>query len=144
MKFKIDLTNYSITELPSYIIEVDNISIILDKLLEEINQFNLELKWDGMWSVTEAENRLIDGWKLIVFNSNDKIKGWYWLDKIGVSRNLYINKEYRNRGIGREMNLALFNICKKVNMNEIVCYIDDWNISSIKCIENSGWSRVIE
>jgi RimJ/RimL family protein N-acetyltransferase len=144
MKFKIDLTNYSITEIPSYIIEVDNISIILDKLLEEINQFNSELKWDGMWGVTEAENRLIDGWKLIVFTPTETIKGWYWLDKEGVSRNLYINKEYRNRGIGREMNLALFNICKKVNMNEVVCYIDDWNISSIKCIENSGWSRVIE
>jgi RimJ/RimL family protein N-acetyltransferase len=144
MKFKIDLTNYDIVKIPSYIIEVDNITIILDKLLKEIDQFNSELKWDGMWGITEAESRLIDGWKLIVFNPTETIKGWYWLDKEGVSRNLYINKEYRNRGIGREMNLALFNICKKINMNEAVCYIDDWNISSIKCIENSGWSRVIE
>ncbi len=141
MKFKIDLTNYNIVEIPSYIIEIDAITPILDKLLDEINQFNSEIKWDGMWDITEAENRLIDGWKFIVFIPDNTIKGWYWLDTDGVSKNLYINKEYRNRGIGRKMNLALFNICKRINMSEVVCYIDDWNISSIKCIENSGWKR---
>jgi RimJ/RimL family protein N-acetyltransferase len=141
MKFKIDLTNYNIVEIPSYIIEVNNITPILDKLLDEIDQFNREIKWDGMWGVTEAENRLIDDWKLVVFTPNDTIKGWYWLDTMGVCKNLYVNKEYRNRGIGRDMNLALFNICKKINMNEAVCYIDDWNISSIRCIENSGWEK---
>lgn len=141
MKFKIDLTNYDIVEISSYIIEVDNITHILDKLLDEIDQFNREIKWDGMWGVTEAETRLIDGWKLVVFTPNDTIKGWYWLDTMGVCKNLYVNKEYRNRGIGRDMNLALFNICKKINMNEVVCYIDDWNISSIRCIEKSGWKR---
>jgi len=141
MKFKIDLTNYNIVEIPSYIIEMNNITPILDKLLDEIDQFNREIKWDGMWGVAEAENRLIDDWKLVVFTPNDTIKGWYWLDTMGVCKNLYVNKEYRNRGIGRDMNLALFNICKKINMNEVVCYIDDWNISSIRCIENSGWER---
>jgi len=141
MKFKIDLTNYNIVEIPSYIIEVNNITPILDKLLDEIDQFNREIKWDGMWGVTEAETRLIDDWKLVVFTPNDTIKGWYWLDTMGVCKNLYVNKEYRNRGIGRDMNLALFNICKKINMNEAVCYIDDWNISSIRCIENSGWEK---
>ena len=141
MKFKIDLTNYNIVEIPSYIIEVNNITPILDKLLDEIDQFNREIKWDGMWGVAEAENRLIDDWKLVVFTPNDTIKGWYWLDTMGVCKNLYVNKEYRNRGIGRDMNLALFNICKKINMNEAVCYIDDWNISSIRCIKNSGWKK---
>lgn len=141
MKFKIDLTNYNITESPSYIIEVDDITFVLDELSEAINEFNQEIKWDGMWDLIEAENRLKNNWKLILFKPTDKIKGWYWLDKEGVSKNLYVNKEYRNKGVGREMNLALFNICKKINVNEIVCYIDDWNISSIKCIENSGWKR---
>ena len=141
MKFKIDLTNYNITESPSYIIEVDDITFVLDELSESINEFNQEIKWDGMWDLIEAENRLKNNWKLILFKPTDKIKGWYWLDKDGVSKNLYVNKEYRNKGVGREMNLALFNICKKINVNEIVCYIDDWNISSIKCIENSGWKR---
>lgn len=141
MKFKIDLTNYNITEPPSYIIEVDDITFVLDELSEAINEFNQEIKWDGMWDLIEAENRLKNNWKLILFKPTDKIKGWYWLDKEGVSKNLYVNKEYRNKGVGREMNLALFNICKKINVNEIVCYIDDWNISSIKCIENSGWKR---
>lgn len=141
MKFKIDLTNYNITEPPSYIIEVDDITFVLDELSEAINEFNQEIKWDGMWDLIEAENRLKNNWKLILFKPTDKIKGWYWLDKDGVSKNLYVNKEYRNKGVGREMNLALFNICKKINVNEIVCYIDDWNISSIKCIENSGWKR---
>jgi RimJ/RimL family protein N-acetyltransferase len=144
MKFKIDLTNYNIIESPSYIIEVEDIAFVLDELSEAINEFNQEIKWDGMWDLIEAENRLSNNWKLILFKPTDKIKGWYWLDKEGVSKNLYVNKEYRNKGVGREMNLALFNICKKINVNEIVCYIDDWNISSIRCIENSGWSRVIE
>jgi RimJ/RimL family protein N-acetyltransferase len=144
MKFKIDLTNYSITETPYYVIEVDITTIVLDKLSDAINEFNTEIKWDKMWNIAEVETRLRDNWKLILFKPNDKIKGWYWLDNTLEPKNLYINKEYRNRGIGKEMHLGLLNICKRINMNEVVCYIDDWNTSSIKCIENAGWSRVIE
>jgi len=143
MKFKIDLTKYIISNIPSSIIEVDISTINLDELFEAINEFNAEIKWDGMWNIIEAECRLKNNWRLILFKPNGIIKGWYWLDNTNEPKNLYINKEYRNKGVGKDMHLALINICKKINMNEVICYIDDWNISSIKCIENAGWSAVI-
>lgn len=144
MRFRIDLTNYSIKQIPSSIIEVDITTIDLKELSNAIAEFNEEIKWDGMWDIIEAENRLRTNWKLILFKPNGVIKGWYWLDNTNEPRNLYVNKDYRNQGVGKNMHLALLNICKKINMSEVICSIDDWNISSIKCIENAGWSAFIE
>jgi GNAT superfamily N-acetyltransferase len=144
VKFKINLENYNTTRIPYSISEVDSNTFNLNELSEEIYTFNEELKWDGMWNLNDAENRLKNNWRLIIFNPGGMIRGWYWVDDTGICQNLYINKEYRNKGIGKYMHLALFNICKKINMSEVICYIDDWNISSIKCAQNAGWCAVIE
>jgi RimJ/RimL family protein N-acetyltransferase len=142
MKFKKDLNNYIVKETPTYIKEVDINTINFEDLSEEIKVFNLEINWKDMWDVEEVKNRLSNGWRFLVFIPNDKIKGWYWLDNTNEPRNLYINKEYRNKGFGREMQIEMLNICKKLNMSEVNGYIDDWNTISIKCIKNAGWCEI--
>jgi len=143
MKFEKDLRNYTIKETPEYIKEVDINTIDFDSLAKEIEEFKKEINWDEMWDVNEVKDRLLNGWRFLLFIPNDKIKGWYWLDNTNEPRNLYINKEYRNKGFGKEMQIEMLNICKKLNMSKVSGYIDDWNISSIKCIKNSGWKSFI-
>ena len=142
MRFEIDLREYSITSIPQYIIEVNTLTLNFQDLSDEIDEFNSEIEWKEMWTVEDARTRLQSGWKLLVYIPGEKIKGWYWLDNAGEPRNLYINKGYRGLGVGKEMHLALLNICKELGMERVECSIDDWNIGSQRCIKKAGWIEV--
>lgn len=140
MRFEIDITEYELLENPNYILEVDINSVNFTELQNEIDEFNKEIQWDGMWNLDDAKNRLNSNWKLIIYRP-DKIRGWYWLDNTNEPRNLYINHNFRNMGIGKEMHFALLNVCKRLGMNKVECSIDDWNTISIKCIKKAGWKE---
>jgi L-amino acid N-acyltransferase YncA len=142
MKFEKDLRNYIIKETPPYIKEVNVHTIDFDSLSEEIEEFKKEIKWDEMWDVKDAKNRLLNNWRVVVFIPNQVIKGWIWLDNTNEPKNIYVNKEYRNSGIGKELYYEIHNICKKMNIDKIIGYIDNWNLGSRRCIESVGWYKI--
>ena len=142
MRFEIDLREYSLTNIPQYITEVNTLTLNFQDLSDEIDEFNSEIEWSEMWTAEDARTRLQSGWKLLVYIPGGKVKGWYWLDNTGEPRNLYVNKGYRGLGVGKEMHLALLNICRELGMERVECSIDDWNIGSQKCIKKAGWSEV--
>ena len=97
-----------------------------------------------MWTIEDAKNRLLTGWRLVIYKPFDKIKGWIWLDNTNEPKNIYVNKEYRNKGIAKELYYEMHNICKRLGLEKIQGFVDDWNISSMKCIENAGWKKIDE
>jgi len=142
MRFQVDIKDYTVTVVPQYIQEVDILTVDLQKLSDEVKEFNREIEWSGMWTIEDAKTRLTSNWRLLIYKPGDKIKGWYWLDNTNEPRNLYINKGYRGLGIGKEMHFALLNICKELGMERVECDIDDWNINSINCIKKAGWTEM--
>ena len=142
MRLEIDLREYSITPIPQYITEVDILTLNFQELLNEIDEFNKEIEWKEMWTTEDARDRLSNNWRLVVFNPDNKIKGWYWLDNTKEPRNIYVNKYYRGMGIAREMQFKLLNICKSLGMERVECSIDDWNLVSMKSFKSTGWSEV--
>lgn len=142
MKFEINLNSYKEYPLPFYIKEFDIKNINFKSLSKELDEFNKEIIWENMWTVEDAKRRLKTGWRILLYTPDSDIKGWYWLDDKNEPKNLYINKKFRNKGVGKEMHFAILNICKKIGMKKVECYIDDWNISSQKCIKNAGWREV--
>jgi RimJ/RimL family protein N-acetyltransferase len=144
MRFKVDLRNYKIVEIPLYIREETVDTINFDELADEITEFNREIQWDGMWTLEDAKNRLLDSWRLIVFVPGVRIKGWYWLDNTQEPRNIYVNRRYRGLEIGKEFNFKLLNICKDLGMDEVECSVDDWNVKSQSCFKKAGWSEVTQ
>ena len=142
MRLERDLTNYDIVKIPQYITEVNIDTLDFEKLADELIEFDKELKWDEMWTVDEAKSRLLSGWKLLIFTPGNAIKGWYWLDNTNEPRNLYVNKDYRGKEIGKEMHFALLNLCKNLKMDRVECDINDWNVSSQRCIKKAGWIKV--
>lgn len=143
MRFKVNLKNYVIRSIPDYIVEVNNGTIDYKKLADEIEEFNEELNWDGMWTIDDARDRLLNNWKLILFIPETKIKGWYWLDDKREPRNIYVNKEYRGLEIAKDLNFKLLNICKMLGMEEVECEINDWNLRSMRCFKKAGWVEYI-
>ena len=142
MRLEIDLREYSITTTPQYIEEVDALTLNFQELSNEIDEFNREIEWKEMWTIEDARDRLLSGWKLVIYKPGDRIRGWYWLDNTNEPRNLYVNKGYRGLGIARDMQFKLLNICKDLKMDRVECSIDDWNLKSVKSLNSTGWSEV--
>ena len=142
MRLEIDLREYDITTVPQYITEVDILTLNFQELSKEIDEFNKEIEWKEMWTIEDARDRLLSGWKLVIYKPGDRIRGWYWLDNTKEPRNLYVNKGYRGLGIGKEMHLALLNVCKEIGMERVECSIDDWNVASRECIKKAGWTEI--
>ena len=142
MRLEIDLREYDITTVPQYITEVDILTLNFQELSKEIDEFNKEIEWKEMWTTEDARDRLLSGWKLVIYKPGDRIRGWYWLDNTKEPRNLYVNKGYRGLGIGKDMQFKLLNICKDLKMDRVECSIDDWNLKSVKSLNSTGWTEI--
>lgn len=142
MRLEIDLREYNITPIPQYITEVDILTLNFQELSNEVDEFNKEIEWKEMWTTEDARDRLSNNWRLVVFNPDNKIKGWYWLDNTKEPCNIYVNKYYRGLGIARDMQFKLLNICKDLKMDRVEVSIDDWNLKSVKSFKSTGWSEV--
>jgi len=142
MKFEMNLDDYILINQSPYIYEISLDNLDFDDLSKEINEFKSEINWSEMWDIEEVKKRLLNNWKFVIYKPQSNIKGWIWLDNTYEPKNIYVNKNYRNRGIGKELYYTVQNICKKMGIKKIYGYIDDWNIVSINCIESVGWQRI--
>ena len=106
----------------------------------EIKIFNDEIKWDGMWTIEQAQHRLSNNWSILFFKPEYEIKGWYWLDNTNSQpHSLYINKSYRNQGWGLKMQKRMIQLGKDLGLKKLVGFVDDWNKTSIDIMLRAGW-----
>jgi len=111
-------------------------------LRREIMCFNRNIKWDGMWNITEARKRLKNNWRLVIFKPQDKIKGWGWLNKNNKEIcNIYVNSKHRNQGIGTKIVNSLHRHCQ--DWDRWWSQIDDWNIPSQKVFSKCNYKILI-
>ena len=67
------------------------------KLQSGIDEFNKQLNWDNMWTVTDAKERLKNNWWFYVIEEDNKYIGWAWFDTPNKQFcNLYVLKDYRD------------------------------------------------
>jgi GNAT superfamily N-acetyltransferase len=137
MKFTADLTKVLHQSFDE--IKVGSLDYLQD-LDREIAVFKQHIDWKDMWDIKEAERRLLNNWEVFLFIPENIIKGWYWLDVSNKEPfNLYVNPEYRRKGWGFKMLLAMNQLAKDLGFNELHCYVDDWNVTSQKLFLKSGW-----
>ena len=99
------LSDYISTKISSEIKRITKID--RQKLQDSIDIFQSELDWTEMWSIEDAQKRLEEGWWFYVIEKDDKYIGWAWFDTPNKKFcNLYVHKDYRNRGYGREFTYA--------------------------------------
>jgi|TARA_B100000035_G_C21020950_1_gene564042 ribosomal protein S18 acetylase RimI-like enzyme len=111
-----------------------------DKLSIAIEEFQRELNWDGMWSISDAYERLSDGWCLSVLNIDDKVRGWSWLNyHTKEYLNLYVHKDFRNKGYGFNLVSSGITAGKLRKLDYLWSEVDDWNINSINLLKKCGY-----
>ena len=143
IKFFYSLSNYKPVKVTPEIKRITKID--RQKLQDGIETFQGELDWGEMWTVDDSEKRLEDGWWFYVVEKDDKYIGWAWFDtETKRFCNLYVHKDYRDSGYGKELVYARLNECKIQNIEKVWMEVDDWNIPIQKIGQELGWSPKIE
>lgn len=136
---------HNLTDIPVIENSSNNIFLFKNsflKLQEGIDMFNSEIKWDGMWTVDVAKDRLKNNWKLLVLTINNKICGWYWLDvENKETYNLFVSKKYQNQKYGFKLSVCMLNLAKELKIDKLKCKVNDWNLVSIGLQEKLGWKQ---
>ena len=142
IKFSYDLLNYKSIKVSSKIKRI--IKIDRQKLQDGIDTFQGELDWWEMWTVEDSEKRLEDDWWFYVIEKDNKYIGWAWFDTPNKQFcNLYVYKDHRDEGYGKELVYVRLNECKKQNIKKVWMEVDDWNIPIQKIGQELGWTPKI-
>jgi len=140
--FHFKLSNYKSVKVSREIKRITKID--RQKLQDSIDIFQSELDWTEMWSIEDAQKRLEEGWWFYVIEKDDKYIGWAWFDTPNKKFcNLYVHKDYRNRGYGREFTYARLNECKNQLIENVNMHIHGWNKPTHKIINHIGWTPKI-
>ena len=128
MNYKRDLLEYEKVKIESNIKNIQRIDEYKKKIEKEIENFQEELNWDGMWSVDDAIDRLEAGWYFNVMEMDNYITGWVWFNPIeNLLCNLYVNKEFRKKGHGKQLIYSIMNLTKDDNIDTIYAEVDGGN-----------------
>ena len=142
IKFSYDLLNYKLIKISSEIKRITKID--RQKLQDGIDTFQAELDWWEMWTIEDSEKRLEDDWWFYVIEKDNKYIGWAWFDTPNKQFcNLYVYKDHRDEGYGKELVYVRLNECKKQNIKKVWMEVDDWNIPIQKIGQELGWTPKI-
>ena len=142
LKFYFDLENYRKRTISVHIKKVEVID--RKKLQDGIDTFKKEIDWRQMWSIDDAEKRLHDGWWFYVIEIDEKYIGWAWFDTPQKRFcNLYVHKDYRTDGYGKDLVYVRLNNCKKQNIKKVWMEVNRWNTPIQKINQKIGWTPKI-
>ena len=110
-----------------------------------INLFNSKIKWDGMFDLEKAVQRIKSGDKMYVGYFEDNIIGYSWLKPINNCEyyiyNVFIEQDSNNRNFGAA-DLAYL-IIKYHTRGLITLDVDEWNHKAQKFAEKLGFIKII-
>ena len=110
-----------------------------------INLFNSKIKWDGMFDLIQANDRIKLGDKMYVGYFENNIIGYSWLKSINNCEyyiyNVFIEQDSINRNFGAK-DLAYL-IIKYHTKGLIRLDVDVWNIKAQKWAEGLGFIKNI-
>ena len=142
LKFYFDLENYRNQIISD---DIKKIEVIEHKKLQKgLSIFKKEIDWQQMWSIDDAEKRLEEGWWFYVIEVDEKYIGWAWFDTPQKRFcNLYVQKDYRADGYGKDLIYARLNECKNQNIKKVWMEVNRWNTPIQKINQKIGWTPKI-
>jgi len=104
-------------------IESSNYKANLYYISEAINIFNKNIKWNGMWDLLQATERLENGEDLFIYSPNKHPKAFVWF-KENYLYNFFVAPEVRKEGIGEKLIKHAYNI---LPYTTFYAYTESWN-----------------
>lgn len=112
-------------------------------VLDSINNFNLEIEWDKMFTLEEANSRVSDNMRMYIGLVNSKVVGHVWFRDYKDGSylfNLFVkNKAKTENYTGTEFTSDIIN--RFENKYPVYADVDEWNKKSIKLLNRLGFKR---
>lgn len=109
-----------------------------------IDNFNNEIKWDGMFDLNEANRRFSNNSIMFVALHDDLVYGHCWLAKISDTEykiyNVYSKQTENVRNYGATD--MLFYVIKNYTNGIVVSDVDEWNEKSINMFKKLGFEEI--
>lgn len=133
---KEELTTHLITDIKNHISDMQSL----------IYFFNLEYKWDGMFDITECQNRINSGHFLFLLKLNDIPIGYVWFKELTPDTcfgyNLYVTKQILRPKHAPTWFYRKISGIMLEKYNSIEVEIEEWNHVVFDLVENIGYTSI--
>jgi hypothetical protein len=126
--------------IPLLVINLDTIDANIPIINQCIGLFNSQLKWDGMFNITEARRRVAGGDTMYV-GIDSEVYSYLWVNSNPnyyfiynvFSNNIRNNPNYTGKNL-------LYSVIKSYLLDkDCKCEIDEWNVPSINLFKKLGF-----
>jgi hypothetical protein len=142
LHFSLDVTNLPIRGVNTLInvFETKDPKIIQNS----IDNFNKEIKWDGMFDLEEANRRFLNNSIMFVAEHDKSIYGHCWLNEISELKYKIYNVYSQNSKTPKNYGATdmLFYVIKNYTKGVVVADVDEWNEKSINMFKKLGFEEI--
>jgi RimJ/RimL family protein N-acetyltransferase len=105
---------------------------------QSIDKFNSEIKWDEMWNLDDANDRLTNGEILYILLDGKTPLGHVWYD-LYYLYNAFVSESRKEGDSVWFIQETMWDMKSNYNLKYIKLYVDDWNTRAIKFWEKLGF-----
>jgi hypothetical protein len=124
-------------------IDLSNFESNKQHILTSINNFNLEIEWNEMFTLEKASNRVFNNMRMYLGLIDSKVFGHVWFKDYRDGSylfNLFVkNKAKTENYTGTKFTSDIIN--RFENKYPIYADVDEWNEKSIKLFNRLGFKR---
>lgn len=145
ISFKLDSIDFTPLEIEYNIVKVDRINFESNRqyVSDSIDNFNLEIEWDKMFTLEEASNRIFNSMRMYIGLIDSKVFGHVWFRDYKDGSylfNLFVKnrtetKNYTGTGFVSDI------ISRFENKYPVYADVDEWNEKSIRLFSRLGFKR---
>ena len=141
--FKLDSIDFTPLGTEYEVVKVDcnNFESNKQYILKSIDNFNLEIEWNSMFTLEEANNRVLSNMRMYVGLVDSKIFGHVWFKDYKDGSYLF-NLFVKNKGKTENYTGTEFtsDIIKRFEKKyPVYADVDEWNEKSIKLFKRLGF-----
>jgi hypothetical protein len=143
ISFSLSKNNFIPLQREYTIIKIDSINFESNKnyVLDSIHNFNSEIKWDNMFTLDDANNRVFNNMRMYIGLIDSEVFGHVWFKdyKDGVYLfNLFVKNNTTNKTYtGTEFTSDVIN--RFETQYPIYANVDSWNEKSIRLFKGLGF-----
>jgi hypothetical protein len=145
ISFSLSESDFTPLRIEYNIIKVDQSNFINNRqyILDSINNFNLEIEWNKMFTLEEANSRILGNMRMYIGLIDLKVFGHVWFRDYRNGSYLF-NLFVKNRAktgdyTGTEFTSDIIN--RFENQYPIYADVDEWNEKSIKLFNRLGFKK---
>jgi RimJ/RimL family protein N-acetyltransferase len=143
IQFKLNPKDFNYLNTTYNVVPINNqnLSHYYSLIQDSIKYFNIEKKWDGMFTFEDAVSRIQNGMTMYVGLLDIDVFGYVWFREYNNDRflfNLFVRNKITNKTYtGKEF---VSDVINRYEYDKVIhCEVDEWNEKSIRLFKRIGF-----